>query len=73
MPCHLSPEQVDQLWLHEVEIVGDIQTNKMRMREVALKALRQAPLVSRLHHDYQLRPLKQFTCDRIFCIVIQAR
>jgi hypothetical protein len=43
------------------------------MREVAFEALRQAPFMRRLHHDDQLCPLKQFTRNRIFCIVIQAR
>lgn len=53
---HSTPEPVDEVFVHELELIGDVETDDALARELVAKLLPEATEMSLLHHEDEVRP-----------------
>ena len=54
-------EQFDERWLHELEVICNVEANDMFAGEVWFELSRQPGLMRLLHDEDQLCPLNEFS------------
>ena len=54
-------KQFDERWLHELEVICNVEANHVLAGEVWLELSRQPGLMRLLHDEYQLCPFHEFS------------
>ena len=60
MLADLPLQQLNELWLHELEAVGDVQAHELFPSQGGCELLLESHPVLPLHHEDQVRPFKLF-------------
>jgi len=71
MPRDLRLEKGHQYRIHEVVLIGDVETHDALPIQMRSELLAKPVPMGLLHHEDQLRPVQQLRGKHILCIMVQ--